>query len=64
MIFQYFSRQILFSMTFQESPINSSTFQACANPGTGIHKLLVRIGKSEDLDLGLPCLSRPFSVMS
>ena len=32
MIFQYFSRQISFSMTFQESPLNSSTFQACANP--------------------------------
>ena len=32
MIFQYFSRQILFSRTFQESPLNSSTFQACVNP--------------------------------
>ena len=32
MIFQYFSRQISFSRTFQESPLNSSTFQACANP--------------------------------
>ena len=27
-----FSRQIKFSRTFQESPLNSSTFQACANP--------------------------------
>ena len=32
MIFQYFSRQIYFSRTFQEIPLNSSTFQACANP--------------------------------
>ena len=32
MIFQYFSRQIYFSRTFQESPLYSSTFQACANP--------------------------------
>ena len=32
MIFQYLSRQILFSRTFQQSPLNSSTFQACANP--------------------------------
>ena len=34
MIIQYFSRQILFSRTFQESPLNSSTFQACAKPET------------------------------
>ena len=33
MIFQYFLWQIKFSRTFQESPLNSSTFQACANPG-------------------------------
>ena len=32
MIFQYFSRQIYFSRTFPESPLNSSTFQACVNP--------------------------------
>ena len=32
MIFQYFSWHISFSRTFQESPLNSSTFQACANP--------------------------------
>ena len=32
MIFQYFSRQISFSRPFQEGPLNSSTFQACANP--------------------------------
>ena len=32
MIFQYFSRQILFSRTFQENPLHPSTFQACANP--------------------------------
>ena len=32
MIFQYFSWQIYFSRTFQESPLNSSTFQACLNP--------------------------------
>ena len=27
-----FSREILFSRTFQDSPVYSSTFQACANP--------------------------------
>ena len=26
----------------------------------GIHKMLVRIANSEDPDLGLPCMSRPF----
>ena len=31
-IFQYFSRQIKFSRTFQESPLNLITFQASANP--------------------------------
>ena len=31
--FKDFSRQILFSRTFQDSPVYSSTFQACANPG-------------------------------
>ena len=31
-VFKYFSRQILFSRTFQDSPVYSSTFQACANP--------------------------------
>ena len=30
--FKYFSRQILFSRIFQDSPVYSSTFQACANP--------------------------------
>ena len=34
-IFQFFSRQIWFSSTFQESPLYSSTFQACANPVWG-----------------------------
>ena len=33
MFFKYFSRHILFSRTFQDSPVYSSTFQACANPG-------------------------------
>ena len=32
MIFQHFYRQIQFSRTIQERPLNSSTFQACANP--------------------------------
>ena len=27
-----FSRQILFSRTFQDSPVYSSNFQVCANP--------------------------------
>ena len=30
---KHFSRQILFSRTFQVCPAFSSTFQACANPG-------------------------------
>ena len=33
MFFKYFSRQILFSRTFQDMPVYSSTSQACANPG-------------------------------
>ena len=36
MIFQYFSKQIYFSRIFQESPLNSSTFQACVNPILGV----------------------------
>ena len=32
MFFKLFSRQIKFSRTFQDSPVYSSTFQACANP--------------------------------
>ena len=32
MIFKYFSRHIIFSRTFQESTLGSSTFQASANP--------------------------------
>ena len=32
MFFKYFSWQILFSRTFQDSPVYSSAFQACANP--------------------------------
>ena len=31
-IFKNFSKQIEFSMTFQDSLLHSSTFQACANP--------------------------------
>ena len=33
----YFSRQILFSRTFQDKPVYSSTFQACANPAIHCH---------------------------
>ena len=36
--FKDFSRQILFSRTFQDSPVYSSTFQACANPVTAVLK--------------------------
>ena len=32
MFFKYFSMQILFSRTFQDCPVNSSTFQDCGNP--------------------------------
>ena len=31
-VFKYFSRKILFSRAFQDSPVFSSTFQACSNP--------------------------------
>ena len=31
-VFQVLLRQILFSRTLQDSPVYSSTFQACANP--------------------------------
>ena len=31
-VFQVLLKQILFSRTFQDSPVYSSTFQACANP--------------------------------
>ena len=45
MFFKYFSRQTLFSITFQDSPVYSSTFQACANPelGHGHPKLIIEI---------------------
>ena len=33
-----FSRQFLFSRTFQESPVFSSTFQACVNPDYSVDK--------------------------
>ena len=49
MIFLNFSRHIEFSKTFQERPVNSSTFQACVNP---------EIGKQEGheaLDWGTIC---------
>ena len=36
----YFSRQILFSGTFQGSPVYSSTFQACVNPGITVKPVL------------------------
>ena len=35
-----FKASLKFSRTFQESPLNSSTFQACANPGTNKCMLL------------------------
>ena len=41
MFFKYFSRQISFSRTFQDSPVYSSTYQACANP------VLLKGSKSE-----------------
>ena len=49
-IFQYFSRQISFSRTFQERPLNSSTFQACANPDLVCKKVA---GQIEELSDGL-----------
>ena len=42
MIFQYFSRKIYFSRTFHESPLKSSTFQACANPVYVVQKFVER----------------------
>ena len=53
-IYQYFSRHIQFSMTFQESPLNSSTFQACAN--LGLERLHACAGPSEPLLLTLSFL--------
>ena len=40
MFFKYFSRQIYFSRTLQDSPVYLSTFQACANP---VHILVYSI---------------------
>ena len=48
MIFQYFSRQIWFLRTFQESPINSSTFQASANPDTDSDGVDQNVGSHQD----------------
>ena len=45
MFFKYFSRQILFSRTLQDSPVCTSTFQACANPE------LVSVAKETSLSL-------------
>ena len=39
-IFKYFSRQIVFSRTVQDSPVYSRTFQACANPGIASNEYL------------------------
>ena len=39
--FQVLSRQILFSRTNQDSPVYSSTFQACSNPETSWKSPLV-----------------------
>ena len=43
--FKSFLRQILFSRTFQDSPVYSSTFQACANP-VDLPPTVVQKGKS------------------
>ena len=42
-VFESFSRQFLFSRTFQDSPVYSSTFQVCANPAHvwGLKNLLL-----------------------
>ena len=43
MFFQVLFRQILFSRTFQDSPVCSSTFQACANPDACQNATLLEI---------------------
>ena len=40
-----FSRQILFSRTFQDSPVYSSTFQACANRDYARFLTLIGLGQ-------------------
>ena len=42
-VFQILSRQILFSRTFQDSPVYLSTFQVCANPETISRGILLGI---------------------
>ena len=45
-VFQVLFKVILFSRTFQDSPVYSSTFQACANPA----QLEIYTKGSKDLD--------------
>ena len=59
MIFQYFSRSIRFSRTFQESPLYSSTFQACGNPV--LPERVVRFelfSQPAELAVSSPCFGR------
>ena len=50
MFFNYFSKHF-FSRTFQDSPVYSSTFQSCANPGVlcGLFHKSKEEGKDQDL---------------
>ena len=62
MFFKYFSRQILFSRTFQDSPVYSSTFQACANPAFDTeHPYMGFLPNSEDTDGGISSGSTLFT---
>ena len=71
MFFKYFSRQISFSRTFQDSPVYSSTFQACADPGyTGmcVYHCILHMNDDVSSNLhGLPwlriCCRQYFSQM-
>ena len=58
MFFKYFSRQIKFSRTFQDSPVKSSTFKACANPELSV-SLQSGLGPPVPAPLDPPmCLNR------
>ena len=46
-----FQGKVLFSRTFQDSPVYSSTFQACANPETTTGKLGVNFQITAKLNM-------------
>ena len=50
-VFKYFLRPILFSRTFRDSPVYSSTFQACANPAEELLKAPLNLNKTRTKDI-------------